>query len=371
MQRVPRDHRHHHVQLELPCLGGGADGGVAADHLVADLVHHLRDRRIHLARHDRRARLHRGQDDLRDPGARSAGEQPEVARDLRKLHRHPPHRARIGDHVAHALRDAKPVGGGDEVHRKRPREVRDREPCVVVAGVQPGADRGRAEVQLLQLLRRLLDIVGAALDARGPAAELLAERHRHRVLQVRPAHLQHVRERARLLLQRRRQAARGVHERPHADEQRDARRRGEHVVGGLSHVHVVVRVDERVLAARAAEDFGGAIGNHLVRVHVVRGAGARLVHVDDELIAQRPGADLVGRAHDGVRDARVETPERLVGFGRGPLDQDRGGDQIGGRAQVADAEIRDRPGGLDAVVRIGGNVELTERVALGSKRHSG
>ena len=35
---VPGDHRHHHVQFELPAVRGGQHGGVAADDLIADLV---------------------------------------------------------------------------------------------------------------------------------------------------------------------------------------------------------------------------------------------------------------------------------------------------------------------------------------------
>ena len=69
----------------------------------------------------------------------------------------------------------------------------DRQPREVVAGVEARADRRRAEVQFQQLPRRLLHVVGAAPDARGVAAELLAQRHRHRVLQMRAADLQDVR----------------------------------------------------------------------------------------------------------------------------------------------------------------------------------
>ena len=57
----------------------------------------------------------------------------------------------------------------------------------------------------------------------------------------------------------------------HAIEKQDrgeAHRGGEDVVGGLAEVDVVVRVDERVVAARATEDFDRAVGDHLVRVHV-------------------------------------------------------------------------------------------------------
>ena len=65
----------------------------------------------------------------------------------------------------------------------------------------------------------------------------------------------------------------------------------------------------RVAPARLAEQLRGAVGEHLVRVHVVRRAGARLVDVDDELIAQRAAEDLVGGGDDGVGDRRIEPAE--------------------------------------------------------------
>ncbi len=43
--------------------------------------------RVHLARHDRRAGLERREVDLVEPGARTGGEQDQVARDLRELDR--------------------------------------------------------------------------------------------------------------------------------------------------------------------------------------------------------------------------------------------------------------------------------------------
>ena len=61
--------------------------------------------------------------------------------------------------------------------------------------------------------RSLRDIVGAALDARGEAAELLAERDRHGVLQMRAAGLEHVGELVGLSREALRQRARRVDER--------------------------------------------------------------------------------------------------------------------------------------------------------------
>jgi hypothetical protein len=43
VQRVPGDDRHHHVQLELPRVGRGKHGRIAADHLVTNLIHHFGD----------------------------------------------------------------------------------------------------------------------------------------------------------------------------------------------------------------------------------------------------------------------------------------------------------------------------------------
>ena len=110
VERVPRDDRHHDVQLELTGVGRGQDCGVAADDLAADLVDHLRNRWIDLARHDRGARLHGGELDFGDAGTRPHAEEPQVGGDLGRLDREPSQRSRIGEHVSHALRDPEAVG---------------------------------------------------------------------------------------------------------------------------------------------------------------------------------------------------------------------------------------------------------------------
>ena len=132
---------------------------------------------------------------------------------------------------------------------------------------------------------------------------------------------------------------------------------------------MVVRVNECVRALGSAEELGRAVRQHLVRVHVVRRAGARLIHVDDELIAERAGENFVGGRADGVRDVRLQAAQRGVRFGGGFFDEDRRDDQIVGRAKTADREVVDRARGLYAVVRIGGNLELAKRIAFGAEGH--
>jgi len=118
------------------------------------------------------------------------------------------------------------------------------------------------------------------------------------------------------------------------------------------------------MAARRAQHLGGTVGQHLVRVHVVRSPGACLVHIDDELIAQLPAEDLIRRPDDGSRNHRIKATQCRICLGGGLLDQDRGGDEIGRRPQSADGKIGDGSSGLDAVVRIGGNGEIAQRIAL-------
>src|SRR5262245_4657169 len=128
-------------------------------------------------------------------------------------------------------------------------------------------------------------------------------------------------------------------------------------------------MDERVVAPRSTENLRGAVGDHLVRIHVVRRAGAGLIDVYDELIAKGAAANFVARPDNRARDARVEPFERFVRFGGGALDENRRDDEICRSAQLADGEVFYGSSGLDAVIGVGGNLEFTERIALGSKLH--
>ena len=61
-------------------------------------------------------------------------------------------------------------------------------------------------------------------------------------------------------------------------------RRGKDIVGALAHVHVVVGMDGLVgREAIAAADLDGPMGDHLVDVHVGRGAGTGLKDIDGKL----------------------------------------------------------------------------------------
>ena len=114
----------------------------------------------------------------------------------------------------------------------------------------------------------------------------------------------------------------------------------EHVVGGLAHVDVVVGV--------AAPSSVRQVGDHLVGVHVGRGARAGLEDVDRELIVELAVGDAVGSGGDPLGEVGVEQRQLAVDAGRGALDPAQPADD-GHRDRLAgDREVVDRLGGLAA-----------------------
>ena len=110
--------------------------------------------------------------------------------------------------------------------------------------VEPGADGGAADGELVEAGQHQLDALEVGVELRDVAAELLAERERHRVLQVRAADLDDVGE---LLGLRRERVAQARHRRDQLVHdllgRGDVHRGRERVVRRLRHVHVVVGVD--------------------------------------------------------------------------------------------------------------------------------
>ncbi|MNS92305.1 hypothetical protein D3C72_1264370 [compost metagenome] len=67
--------------------------------------------------------------------------------------------------------------------------------------------------------------------------------------------------------------------------------------------------------AHAAQEFGRAVGQHFVHVHVALGARSRLPDRQGKFIGPFAGDDLVGRADDAVGDGRVQLAEFGVDLG--------------------------------------------------------
>ena len=74
--------------------------------------------------------------------------------------------------------------------------------------------------------------------------------------------------------------------------------RGKRVVRRLRHVDVVIRMNGFLAAHRAAGNLDGAIGDHLVDVHVGLRAAAGLPDAQREMIVELAGDHFVGGLHD-------------------------------------------------------------------------
>ncbi len=114
--------------------------------------------------------------------------------------------------------------------------------------------------------QRALEVPAGVVELRHLARELLAQRQRRRVLQVRAADLHDVPEGLGLRRPARRAApsAAGSTGPPRACAAATFMAVGNTSLVRLPLVHVVVRVDQAALAALAAEELAGAVGQHLV-----------------------------------------------------------------------------------------------------------
>src|SRR5665213_1821684 len=123
----------------------------------------------------------------------------------------------------------------------------------------------------------------------------------------------------------------------------------------------------RLLGAElAAQQFVGAVGDHLIQIHVGLGAGSGLPHHQRKLIVELAVDHLARGADDGAGPALVEQTQFAVGFGGGELDDAERANDRHRHPVMADAEILPRTFGLRAPVPVGGNLDRTETVGLGA-----
>ena len=123
---------------------------------------------------------------------------------------------------------------------------------VARVGRDAGADRGGAHVDLVEPLDDLGEAVVVLLQRVGEPDELLAEGHRHGILQLRAADLEHVRELAALRGEALGEQGVLLEQALHAEHHGELDRGRVDVVGRLAAVDVVDRVQVRVVAERRA-----------------------------------------------------------------------------------------------------------------------
>src|SRR2546427_7803586 len=134
---------------------------------------------------------------------------------------------------------------------------------------------------------------------------------------------------------------------------------------------MVVRMDGALLPERVAEDLVRAVRDHLVRVHVGRGATASLEDVERELRVQLAVHHFLTRLDDRLADLVVEQSEFHVRLGARHLDQAESIDEAPAETDSADREVFDRSLSLDPPVRVFWYFDLPQEVSLDAElRHS-
>ena len=226
-------------------------------------------------------------------------------------------------------------------------------------GVDAGADRGSAERDLGDAHDGRGDALDAEANLPGVAGEFLAEGHGGGVHEVGAAGLDGGLPQVGLGLER---AGEMVERGDQVVQQRTGdghvHRGGEYIVGRLRGVDVVIGVHGRAEQSRRERR------EHLVHVHVRRGAAAGLVGVDRELLVVLAGDQAVGGASDGVGDGGVQDAEFLVHERGGALDSGERDDL--GRLQpgTRDREVLDGTLRLRTIQRGDRHEHLTHRVVL-------
>ena len=208
LEQVAPEHRQHDVELEVPRGATPRHRGVVADDLGAGHERRLGDDRVHLPRHDRRARLEVRQVDLAQPRARARAHPAQVVGDLRQSDRDGPQLpGQLDEAIARALR-LEVVAGLGQRQARAGGELRDHAPTEAGRRVDAGADGRPAQRQLGDAREGGVQALDAEPHLRRVATELLAERDRRRVHEVRAARLHDIGELGGLALRGRWRGAR-------------------------------------------------------------------------------------------------------------------------------------------------------------------
>ena len=129
---------------------------------------------------------------------------------------------------------------------------------------------------------------------------------------------------------------------------------------------MIVGMHRRFRAARRAERFIGAIGDHLVDVHVRLRAGAGLPDDERKMLVELAVDHLARGGDDRVGDLRLEQALPGVDLGGGELDARQRMHDLDRHAIAADRKILPRAFRLRAPIGPGRHGDVAEGVAFNS-----
>ncbi len=127
-------------------------------------------------------------------------------------------------------------------------------------------------------------------------------------------------------------------------------------------VDVIQRADRGVIAQGSAQNLEGAIGQHLIHVHVRGGAGAALegihLYVRIELALCHLGAGLL----DGLECGLIPAAQLVIRAGAGEFHRPVRADKLRMHGPTAEREILQRTLGVNTVKSVGGNIACSQEI---------
>ena len=155
---------------------------------------------------------------------------------------------------------------------------------------------------------------------------------------------------------------------PQGDQRRDVHGGGKHIVRALAFIDIVIGVDFSRHPPLTAEQFTGAVSQHLVHIHIALGAGTGLPDSQRELLGVFSGQYFVSGGDDRPGFLRRQQAKILIDLRRRPLGQREGIYQFPGHFFGRDAEMLQRTLGLGAPEFIGRDVDGAHRVFFTAMR---
>ena len=231
--------------------------------------------------------------------------------------------------------------------------------CEAWWSVDSRANGGPTKRQLSNSRQSCIHPLDAVTNLSGIAAELLAEGNRSGVHQVSTTTLDYLgklgglqAERVSQMTQRRQQAEDQVVSRGNVNSAR------KDVVARLGRIHVIIGV------YGLAQLCGGEGSDHLVGVHIARGARPGLEDIKRKLTVVPVFRNLARGLRDRVGLLLTENSELGVGLGGGLLDQPQSSDQLRVDRDARDRKVFDGTLSLGLPQGFGGHLHLAHGVVL-------
>ena len=196
--------------------------------------------------------------------------------------------------------------------------------------------------------------------------ELLTERDRYSVLQVRTTHFEDIFVLFAFRTERICKSAERFHQqiRFMYGAYLDRCRAG--VVRGLCHIGMVVRRNDSIIAFFLTDHLERTVRKKLVHIHIERSARTALDRIDGEMLMQLACDHFIGCRAKCLADLRIETARRHVGSGCRFFDLRERYDKIRICALFRDLEVLHRTHRLYTVIRFVRYCYITQKIMFNS-----